>query len=297
MLTKYQWSGKQFDLTTEEISITSDNFSVDENGNIQATGGTIGDFTIDNTSLKKDLSGIYDYSYFDLILVAMSIMGNITLDSNMIQILDFNNSGTITPADYVYIRNVLRDTQENTKEAEGKFEINAEDIKNCLVIKNASNEIITSIGLGGINSNFITANQLVIGEPAENYNDAKFVAVDGTTGNLKATGEVHASNITQTSLESIKKNIKESNINALELIKRAKIYEYNLKAEKDEDKKHIGFVIGDKYETPKEVISQSGEGIDTYTMTSIMWKSIQEQQKIIEDLQKEIKLLKGEKDG
>ena len=101
--------------------------------------------------------------------------------------------------------------------------------------------------------------------------------------------------VIQTSLESIKKNIRQSNINALELIKKSKIYEYNLKTEEDKDKKHIGFVIGNKYETPTEVISQDGQGIDTYTMTSIMWKAIQEQQKIIEDLQAKIKEMESDK--
>ena len=100
----------------------------------------------------------------------------------------------------------------------------------------------------------------------------------------------------QFSLEKLKKNIEKSNVKALDIIKKARIYEYNLKTEEDTDKKHIGFIIGDKYETPKELISQDGQGIDTYTMSSIMWKAIQEQQKMIEDLQKEIKLLKGEKD-
>lgn len=101
--------------------------------------------------------------------------------------------------------------------------------------------------------------------------------------------------VVQTSLESIKKNIKQSNINALDIIKDARIYQYNLKSEEDKDKKHIGFIIGDKYETPKEVLSQDGQGIDMYTMSSIMWKAIQEQQKIIEELQAKIKEMESDK--
>lgn len=91
--------------------------------------------------------------------------------------------------------------------------------------------------------------------------------------------------ITQTSLEMIKKNIALYNENVLETIKNAEIYSYNLKSEKDEDKKHIGFVIGNKYKTPKEVIAKSGEGIDTYAMTSILWKAVQELTEKIEKLE------------
>lgn len=94
--------------------------------------------------------------------------------------------------------------------------------------------------------------------------------------------------LTQTSLESIKKNIEKTNVNALELIKNSDVYEYNLKTEEDTDKKHIGFVIGDKYNTPKEVIANSGEGIDTYSMSSIMWKAIQELTAKVEQLEKEV---------
>lgn len=96
-------------------------------------------------------------------------------------------------------------------------------------------------------------------------------------------GKVSAVTVTQRSLERIKKNIKKTDINALELIKNSDIYEYNLKSEEDTDKKHIGFVIGNNYKTPNEVIEKTGEGIDTYSMSSIMWKAIQEQQEQIEN--------------
>lgn len=104
-------------------------------------------------------------------------------------------------------------------------------------------------------------------------------------------------NVTQTSLESVKKNISNYDENATEVIKNSKIYSYNLKNEDDTDKKHIGFVIpdlGGNYITPQEVIAKSGEGIDTYTMCSILWKAIQEQQELIDGLNNEIKILKGE---
>ena len=102
---------------------------------------------------------------------------------------------------------------------------------------------------------------------------------------VKASG-ITTPSVTQTSLEKIKKNISLYNENALEVIKNAEIYSYNLKSEKGGDKKHIGFVIGDNYKTPEEVIAKSRDGIDTYAMTSILWKAVQE-------LTKEIEKLKG----
>lgn len=100
---------------------------------------------------------------------------------------------------------------------------------------------------------------------------------------IKGSG-ITTPNVTQTSLAEAKKNITKVEENALEIVKNAEIYNYNLKPEKDTDKKHYGFVIGEKYKTPKEVIANSGEGIDIYSMCSILWKAVQEQQKQIEEL-------------
>ena len=71
----------------------------------------------------------------------------------------------------------------------------------------------------------------------------------------------------------------------------------NLK-EDDKDKKHIGVVIDNDSKantTPDEIIAENGKGVDLYSMISISWKAIQEQQQIIEQLQEEInKLKKGD---
>ena len=105
--------------------------------------------------------------------------------------------------------------------------------------------------------------------------------------------------VTQTSMETDKKNFEKISDNAIEIIKATDIYKYNLKFEKDTDKKHIGFIIGDKYNYSKEItaVDENGNeiGVDNYAMTSVCFKAIQEQQEIIETLQEEIKKLKEEK--
>lgn len=95
--------------------------------------------------------------------------------------------------------------------------------------------------------------------------------------------------LTQRSKESVKKNIEKYNENAINIVKNSEIYIYNFKDEKDTDKKHVGFVIGDKggdYKTPEQVISDNNEGINNYDMTSILWKAVQE-------LTLEVEKLKG----
>lgn len=94
--------------------------------------------------------------------------------------------------------------------------------------------------------------------------------------------------LTQTSLESIKKNISKFTKNATDIINNADIYEYNLKSDKDEDKKMIGFIIGDKYKTPDEVISKEGQAVELYSAIGILWKAVQELSARVEQLEKEV---------
>lgn len=159
------------------------------------------------------------------------------------------------------------------------------------VQKNNSNSTMT----------YITPNMLGIND---NGNTAE-LGVDSPSLDLTVTGVsmthvgyegITTPSVTQTSKESMKKNIELYTDNALNIIKNSEIYKYNFKSEKDTDKKHIGFVIGDEggiYKTPDEVISSNGEGVDNYIESSILWKAVQEQQEMIEQLQKEIKELKG----
>ena len=120
---------------------------------------------------------------------------------------------------------------------------------------------------------------------------------DGGTGditNISASG-ITTPTLTQTSLAEQKKNFEKMKDNALNIIKTIDIYKYNLKSEKDTDKKHIGFVIGDDYKYAKEVTSIDNTGVDNYSFTSLCCKAIQEQQAIIEQLKKEIEELKEER--
>ena len=120
--------------------------------------------------------------------------------------------------------------------------------------------------------------------------DIELIGTGGTT-NVSNTG-IRTPVVTQTSIEKDKKNFEVLN-NGLEIIKNTDIYKYHLKSQNDTDKKHIGFVIGDKYNYSQEITSQNNDGVDTYSMISVTYKAIQEQQELIEQLQKEIKELKG----
>lgn len=107
---------------------------------------------------------------------------------------------------------------------------------------------------------------------------------------------VRAPTITQTSLESKKKNFEKLQ-NGLDIVKATEIYKYNLKSQADGDKKHIGFVIGKNYKYSKEITALDKEGnevgVDSYSMIAAAYKAIQEQQEVIEELQQKLKEMEG----
>lgn len=92
------------------------------------------------------------------------------------------------------------------------------------------------------------------------------------------------------SLVDKKKNFEKMS-DAIEIVRNGDIYKYNWKSENDNQKKHIGLIIGDGYNTPDEVINEMKTGIDTYAMISVLWQAVKEQQEIIENLKERIEKL------
>lgn len=116
------------------------------------------------------------------------------------------------------------------------------------------------------------------------------IFIDGT-GTAKFSGSVTASSFVNSSRIDLKENLHKVD-SVLDKIKDADILEFNFV---DDVKKHIGLAIGGEYNVPEEVIAkdEDGEeqGVDLYSMVSMAWKAIQEQQTIIEELEQRIEAL------
>ncbi len=110
-------------------------------------------------------------------------------------------------------------------------------------------------------------------------------------GDLKVTsGHIYCNNgVEPFSLAEKKKNIEKYNHKAIEEIKNTDIYYYNYKEDEETCKKRVGAIIGKNYNCSKEIIGTQGKGIDIYSMLSISYKAIQEQQEQIEQLQEKDK--------
>lgn len=109
------------------------------------------------------------------------------------------------------------------------------------------------------------------------------------SGQIETTGKMIAEAFNPRSTVEIKENIKKFNNNALNIINNSNIYSFNYKNNKKNNT--IGLIIGEGYNTPKEVISNN-EAINMYSMNSLAWKAIQELSEKVTDLEKQIKELK-----
>lgn len=115
-----------------------------------------------------------------------------------------------------------------------------------------------------------------------NANDGENIYLDGDLG------EVICVSLTQTSEESEKKDFEKLE-SALDIVKDTDIYKYHFKTQKETDKKHIGFVIGDNFKYRKELTDVDNKRVELYSMISVLWRAVQEQQEEIEKLKKENK--------
>lgn len=106
-------------------------------------------------------------------------------------------------------------------------------------------------------------------------------------------GEITARAFNKSSQAEKKKNFEKFD-NALSIIKNTDIYKYHYKEQKDDSKKEIGLIIGEKYKYSKELTNNNNEAVNISSMVGVCFQAIKEQQEEIEKLKEEIKSLKEE---
>lgn len=256
---KIDLSGKTINLTSDNIAIQSSNFNVDKNGNLTCsnaafrnaalTGGDL-KFYDDNSKLvgriQRATSTYNGKSVQALILSSLKS----TTPTFFIQFHDSNGNLVEHPVFMVYQK--ANSYFDNYSSSTGYVDV--VEVQGAIQPKVLSTDNIQPTSR--------SSNSLV--------SFSKGISVDGNA---------YAKSFVNSSKESVKKNIKKCPENMLEKVKSSEIYQFNYKTEEDTNKKHLGFIIGDlggEYKTPEQVISQDNNGIDTYNMTSMLWKAFQE---------------------
>lgn len=241
-------AGNTINLTSKNIVISSTNFNVDKNGNVTCNNANITGGTI-QVGTNFDVDSNGNMTCSN----ANVIGGNLNLTGSTYISPKLKTSGT----------GLAGFTSENIIYADGTR-------------VNVGDNTVINLSIGKDENNI-----------AQGMLSLSYVGQSSNNTILTPT-QIMSLHIQEYSLESIKKNITKFTKNAIDIINNADIYEYNLKSDKDTDKKLIGFVIGDKYRTPNEVIEKNGQAIELYSAIGILWKAFQQhikqQDKLISDL-------------
>ena len=259
--------GKEINLTADTTTITSTNFSVDKDGNM----------TCNNADIKG------------------AIKSGSTIEGSNI-----TGSSITTPKFTVDSNGNMSCTNATITDGTLNISSSLENPQLTIRGRNYNADLVTNIYGLGITADVSGNTSIPLARlGVSNYNSALIgeltIANYGGSSQTDITPYgIVTPTVTQTSIENDKKNF-ELLKNALDIVKKTEIYKYNLKIQNDNDKKHIGFVIGKNYKYANEITSEiEGKqvGVDVYAMVSVLWKAVQEQQEQIEQLQKEIKELK-----
>ena len=242
MPIKYLLNGKEIDLTGDNVKIKSNNFNVDENGNMSCSNANInGTVTSSNATITGGNINVKDNGTWDSGQIIATNSNNSDRQAN------FFSDGIWCKSDW-------------NGDIEGTY------YSTQFAVVNLSGEAI---------------NYGIIGDLGENNIKPNFRIFDTNSRTIIYPDKIVTPTVTQTSKESEKKNFEELQ-NGIDIIKDIDIYKYNLKSEEDTTKKHIGFVIGNNYNYSKEVTSNNNDGVDIYSFVAVCCKAIQEQQEQIE---------------
>ena len=145
-------------LNSNRLVINSTYFKLDENGNITATSGDIGGFTIGTDTLSCDISTtIGPFTDADRERVKKIIMGEITPTSEDYEKYDIGGNGVIDTSDSVRIKKAVINGGYYTYN--GTFTLDTNNYFST--IKLESNNTLRSIGLGSVDLGQIYVNSLL----------------------------------------------------------------------------------------------------------------------------------------
>ena len=247
-------AGNTINLSGKEITMTSDHLNIDSNGKITITDegtSTSYYFEIKKINSNNNLKiGSYEISITNSLAHSFIRAGEIGTSDNSGNQIYFN--------------------------------------PNTMQFITASN--ITTLKASGIETPHITVNDggnKNVTIEGNGYLGCDSLYVDATgincVGNIQAHSHIYCNNgVEPFSLAEKKRDIEKYNNKALDEVLKTDIYYYNYKEDAEKIKRRVGAIIGTDYKCSKEIIGTEGKGIDLYSMISVAYKAIQEQQEIIE---------------
>lgn len=224
-----------------------------------------------------NIEGNYTFSQSDLDKIVAYIMGEGTLTSSEKELYDINKDGMVRATDYVKIKNAINNNN-GTINVTGTFEIDPDSAKRSLILRDSSGNIITSVGLLGMQTQSLGAERIE--------------SIDAIFQNLTVEGT-----FTNNSDKRLKTDIVKLDNKYTNLIKDIDpvIFTY-----KKSNQRHIGFIAQDveqafnKENIEPTLVKKDDLGIyslDYIQLIGILWKDNKIKNELIEDLKSRIEKL------
>ena len=148
--TKIEMTYSTNALRLEGVETKNKGFRIDEEGNVYATSGEIGGYTLGTDRFTSEIIPPKDFTMEDITKVQQYILGNVELTEEEFEAYDLNKDGKVTLPDMVLIQSVILSNVSSQKP--GTVEINSKDVVDTILIKDGDGKRVVSLGLLGIDT-------------------------------------------------------------------------------------------------------------------------------------------------
>ena len=163
------------------IDINSSKFTVNSNGEINSTGGTIGGYKIGQDQLYAETFSPYDFDNSDLTKVRNYINGSGTLTPEEIEKYDLNGDGVVNAQDLLIMRWYIEYGITTTDSAKIIMQTGNNLRDNAYLIQDGNLNNVLSLGFDGIKYNGMTfGEQEVLFSGAEYMNQNQTLDLSAT---------------------------------------------------------------------------------------------------------------------
>lgn len=143
------------DMRLEGTTTANNTFRIDEEGNITATGGTVGGFTLTKNRFSSKLTPPeiipnydYDYTEQDVTNIQNYLIGKGTLTEEQMILYDLNQDGEVNTLDLGRVWKLVLTGVSHAHP--GRFEINTDSPFNTILLKDKDGKEKINISLNGI---------------------------------------------------------------------------------------------------------------------------------------------------
>lgn len=152
------------------IDINSNKFTVNSNGEITSTGGTIGGYKIGEHQLYAETFAPHDFTSSDVTKVVNYILGLGTLTPEELELYDINGDGVVDLTDVVIMQNYIDFNVTTTNSAKILMETGNGIFNNAYILKDGADNEIMHLGFDGI-----TYKDMTFGEQQELWAGAMYM--------------------------------------------------------------------------------------------------------------------------